>query len=90
MLDSPPLYAVDNFFSNEECHALMTLAGDYMVTSPVVGAGAGEISESRTSSSCFLAREDLPTVCSKVPYTREDCRERAEKGGEERGGAGEA
>ncbi|CAM9687305.1 unnamed protein product [Ectocarpus fasciculatus] len=37
-----------------------------MIVSPVVGAGAGEVSESRTSSSCFLAREDLPTVCHKV------------------------
>lgn len=49
-----------------ECDALMVLADKYMIISPVVGAGAGEISESRTSSSCFLAREDVPTVCSKV------------------------
>lgn len=66
LLETPPLYVVDNFFTALECDALMALAGNYMVVSPVVGAGAGEVSESRTSSSCFLAREDLPTVCSKV------------------------
>ncbi|CAN0073574.1 unnamed protein product [Discosporangium mesarthrocarpum] len=66
VLDSPPLFMVDGFLSHEECDALMALANDYMVVSPVVGQGAGEVSTSRTSSSCFLAREDLPSVCSKV------------------------
>lgn len=65
----PSLYVVDDFFSALECDALMALANNYMVVSPVVGAGAGEVSTSRTSSSCFLAREDLPTVCSKVHFT---------------------
>lgn len=64
--ETPPLYVVDDFFSGPECDALIALAGNYMIVSPVVGAGAGEVSESRTSSSCFLAREDLPTVCHKV------------------------
>eukprot|EP00752_Nemacystus_decipiens_P012665 g11219.t1 len=64
--ETPPLYVVDDFFTAPECDALMALASNYMIASPVVGAGAGEVSESRTSSSCFLAREDLPTVCSKV------------------------
>ncbi|CAN0157183.1 unnamed protein product [Ectocarpus sp. 4 AP-2014] len=64
--EMPPLYVVDDFFSGPECDALIALAGNYMIVSPVVGAGAGEVSESRTSSSCFLAREDLPTVCHKV------------------------
>lgn len=66
MVENPPLFAVDDFFSGPECDALVVLAGNYMIASPVVGAGAGEVSESRTSSSCFLAREDLPTVCQKV------------------------
>lgn len=70
LLQSPPVYVVDNFFTSAECDALMSLANNYMIISPVVGAGAGEISESRTSSSCFLAREDLPTVCSKVRWYR--------------------
>eukprot|EP00903_Cladosiphon_okamuranus_P015949 g14732.t1 len=64
--ETPPLYVVDDFFTAPECDALMALASNYMIASPVVGAGAGEVSESRTSSSCFLAREDLPTVCRKV------------------------
>lgn len=57
---------VDDFFTGPECDALMVLANNYMIASPVVGAGAGEVNASRTSSSCFLAREDLPTVCRKV------------------------
>ena len=69
-MESPPVYVVDDFFSHPECDALMALANNYMIISPVVGAGAGEISESRTSSSCFLAREDLPTVCRKVSRSR--------------------
>lgn len=65
-METPPLYVVDDFFSGPECDALMALANNYMIASPVVGAGAGEVNASRTSSSCFLAREDLPTVCTKV------------------------
>ena len=37
-----------------------------MTPAPVVGAGNGEVSVSRTSSTCYLAREDLPTICTKV------------------------
>ena len=37
-----------------------------MTPAPVVGPGNGEVSVSRTSSTCYLAREDLPSVCTKV------------------------
>ncbi|CAM9321988.1 unnamed protein product [Choristocarpus tenellus] len=66
LVDIPPVFIVNDFFTAAECEALMVLAQNYMVVSPVVGQGAGEVSASRTSSSCFLAREDLPSVCSKV------------------------
>lgn len=36
------------------------------MVAPVVGKGAGEISHSRTSSTCYLAREDLPLLLNKV------------------------
>lgn len=35
---------------------------------PVVGKGAGEISPSRTSSTCYLMREDVPDVMRKVSH----------------------
>merc|ERR1712072_1575974 len=41
-------------------------AQGHMTPAPVVGAGNGEVGVSRTSSTCYLAREDLPTICTKV------------------------
>ncbi|CAN0040839.1 unnamed protein product [Phaeothamnion confervicola] len=64
--ETPPLYAVQDFLSPAECDALITAAEGFMSISPVVGIGAGEISASRTSTSCYFAREDLPSVVSKV------------------------
>jgi len=63
---SPPVFTVANFLSPEECDALIIAAKDHMTPAPVVGPGNGEVSVSRTSSTCYLAREDLPTVCTKV------------------------
>ena len=37
-----------------------------MTPAPVVGPGNGEVSVSRTSSTCYLAREDLPSLVSRV------------------------
>uniref|UniRef100_A0A7S4MXQ9 Fe2OG dioxygenase domain-containing protein n=1 Tax=Odontella aurita TaxID=265563 RepID=A0A7S4MXQ9_9STRA len=62
----PPVFAVDNFVSTEECAFLISSACDCFGPAPVVGAGAGEISPSRTSSTCYLAREDLPEYLRKV------------------------
>ena len=63
---NPPIYTVANFLSAEECDALIESARDHMTPAPVVGPGNGEVSVSRTSSTCYLAREDLPSVCTKV------------------------
>lgn len=63
---SPPVYTVENFLSADECRALIDAAKDYMTPAPVVGPGNGEVSVSRTSSTCYLAREDLPSICTKV------------------------
>ncbi|KAJ1456517.1 hypothetical protein M885DRAFT_439400 [Pelagophyceae sp. CCMP2097] len=62
----PPIYEVDDFLTAAECDALIDSAKDCMTPAPVVGAGNGEVSVSRTSSTCYLARDDLPTVCTKV------------------------
>jgi len=63
---NPPVLAVDNFLTHFECDFLIGAAVDAMGPAPVVGKGAGEISPSRTSSTCYLAREDLPDLLRKV------------------------
>jgi len=63
----PPIYGVRDFLTPEECHHLINVASDAFAPASVVGSGAGVVSESqRTSSSCYLAREDLPNLCRKV------------------------
>eukprot|EP00611_Tribonema_gayanum_P031677 TRINITY_DN920_c0_g1_i12.p1 TRINITY_DN920_c0_g1~~TRINITY_DN920_c0_g1_i12.p1 ORF type:complete len:308 (+),score=89.58 TRINITY_DN920_c0_g1_i12:108-926(+) len=62
----PPFYVVEGFLSTQECEGLIREADGFMCTSPVVGKGNGEISPSRTSTSCYFAREDLPSICHKV------------------------
>ena len=62
----PPIFCVDNFLTPAECQFLITVASDSFGPAPVVGKGAGEVSPSRTSSTCYLAREDLPDYLRKV------------------------
>jgi prolyl 4-hydroxylase len=63
---NPPIFAVDNFLTPFECMFLVNAANDAFGPAPVVGKGAGEVSPSRTSSTCYLAREDLPDYMRKV------------------------
>ena len=73
----PPVYAVDNFLTPDECDFLIAAAGNSFTPAPVVGSGAGEVSASRTSSTVYLAREDLPLylekVCRLVGRPRDHC-----------------
>mmetsp|Transcript_3089 Transcript_3089/g.9434 ORF Transcript_3089/g.9434 Transcript_3089/m.9434 type:complete len:265 (-) Transcript_3089:99-893(-) len=62
----PPIFTVENFLSAQECDAMIAAARRHMTPAPVVGPGNGEVSVSRTSSTCYLAREDLPSVVTKV------------------------
>lgn len=62
----PPVFAVDQFLSPVECDFLIRSASDSFGPAPVVGKGIGEISPSRTSSTCYLAREDVPDLLRKV------------------------
>ena len=62
----PPMYKVQNFLTPEECDHLISAASDSFTPAPVVGAGSGVVSQTRTSSTCYLAREDLPWLCRKV------------------------
>ena len=66
LCSDPPVFAVDNFLSPLECQFLVTVASDSFGPAPVVGKGAGEVSASRTSSTCYLSREDLPDLMRKV------------------------
>ena len=63
---NPPIFTVNNFLSATECDFLINVAQDCFTPAPVVGKGAGEVSPSRTSSTCYLAREDLPRYLNKV------------------------
>ena len=62
----PPIFCVDHFLTELECHFLIAHASDSFGPAPVVGKGAGEVSPSRTSSTCYLAREDVPDVLRKI------------------------
>jgi prolyl 4-hydroxylase len=63
---NPPLFCVDHFLTEGECQFLIHGASDSFMPAPVVGQGVGEVSPSRTSSTCYLAREDVPDVMRKV------------------------
>lgn len=63
---TPPIFCVDHFLTPMECNFLIEAASDSFTPAPVVGKGSGEISASRTSSTCYLAREDVPDLMRKV------------------------
>jgi hypothetical protein len=63
---NPPVYLVEDFLSLFECQFLVNSAEGSWTPAPVVGKGTGEISPSRTSTTCYLAREDLPDYLRKV------------------------
>jgi len=62
----PPLFLVRDFLTHAECDFLVRAAEGVWQPAPVVGKGGGEISPNRTSSTCFLAREDHPDYMRKV------------------------
>ncbi|KAL3803210.1 hypothetical protein HJC23_003485 [Cyclotella cryptica] len=62
----PPVFCVHDFLTPAECDFLIEAASDAFGPAPVVGKGQGEVSPSRTSSTCYLAREDLPEYLRKV------------------------
>jgi len=63
---SPPIFGVENFLTGEECDKLIFASDGAMLPSPVVGAGSGEISPQRTSTTCYFSREDTPSLVRKV------------------------
>lgn len=63
---NPPIFCVPDFLTAAECDFLVCVAQDCFTRAPVVGKGAGEVSKERTSSTCYLAREDLPEYLRKI------------------------
>ena len=63
---NPPVFCVEDFLTPMECDCLIQAADDGWSPAPVVGKGAGEISPSRTSSTFYLAREDVPQYMHKI------------------------
>eukprot|EP00979_Chaetoceros_neogracilis_P019339 scaffold12165_cov277-Chaetoceros_neogracile.AAC.1 len=63
---NPPIFCVPDFLTPAECDFLVCIAQDCLSPAPVVGKGTGEFSASRTSSTCYLAREDLPEYLRKI------------------------
>ena len=63
---NPPIYLINDFLDKISCQTLIASVGDNMIQAPVVGEGNGEISNARTSSTCYLHREDVPTVINNV------------------------
>jgi hypothetical protein len=64
--NNPPMFAVDDFLTPEECQFLIQAADDSWTPAPVVGKGSGEICKARTSSTCYLAREDVWDMMQKI------------------------
>ena len=64
--ENPPLYIIDDFLNRTQCQALIQCSSDHMILAPVVGKGNGEVSNARTSSTCFLFREDCPSIVNNV------------------------
>mmetsp|Transcript_22931 Transcript_22931/g.54091 ORF Transcript_22931/g.54091 Transcript_22931/m.54091 type:complete len:529 (+) Transcript_22931:38-1624(+) len=62
----PPIYVVDQFLDHAECDFLIESARSSFCPAPVVGEGEGVISPARTSSTCYMAREDLPEYMRKI------------------------
>lgn len=63
---NPPIFCIPSFLTPTECDFLICIAQDCLTPAPVVGKGAGEVTPSRTSSTCYLAREDLPVYMNKI------------------------
>jgi prolyl 4-hydroxylase len=64
--ENPPIYAIDNFLAPEKCDYLMKSVESFLVPAPVVGAGNGEVSKARTASTCYLRKEDLPSLMESI------------------------
>jgi prolyl 4-hydroxylase len=74
----PEVWAIPDFLTPFECDQLINASSDCLVPSPVVGSvmvSSGEVVReeaksvvisTRTSVSCYLHRDDVPTILSKV------------------------
>ena len=62
----PGIYTIDGFLSNAECDALIAQGELHLEPSVVVGGSRTMVSRNRTSSSCYLRREDAPFLVKRI------------------------
>lgn len=60
----PPIYTVTDFLTLEQCESLKSQVSPYLVPATVVDTE--KISNSRTSTTCYISREDVPTIINNV------------------------
>ena len=58
--DSPPVYLVEDFLTDEECQALIETAGPLLQRSKTHAAAGSEATKGRTSLTCHLAKHVYP------------------------------
>mmetsp|Transcript_49732 Transcript_49732/g.58032 ORF Transcript_49732/g.58032 Transcript_49732/m.58032 type:complete len:506 (+) Transcript_49732:193-1710(+) len=63
---NPPIFSIPSFLSPAECDLLITTAHGSFTPAPVVGKNSGEITPSRTSTTCYLAREDVTGYVDRI------------------------
>jgi prolyl 4-hydroxylase len=62
----PAIYTIDGFLTSAECAAMIAQGGRHLEPSVVVGGSRTLVSRNRTSSSCYLRREDAPFLIERV------------------------
>ena len=63
---SPPVLLIRHFLDESQCRSIIQQTQSSMVPAPVVGAAQGELSTARSSTTCYLRRSDVPTICSRI------------------------
>jgi len=70
MSTDPPIYTISNFLTAQQCEALKTQVAPHMIPATVVDTE--KISNSRTSTTCYISREDVPTIIGNVSKLLKD------------------
>lgn len=64
--EQPPVYLIRDFLDAPSCLSIIEQTRGAMVPAPVVGAAQGELSEARSSTTCYLRRADMSGICGKI------------------------
>ena len=69
LCSDPPIFRIADFVTEDECDQLITRARGRLARSPTVDHDrgvVGSVNEGRTSSTCFLNRDEAPWLLAKV------------------------